>query len=165
MRSLTIAIATLVLALPAAAAELTPEDVVRRYMEALEEQDFAATYELVSEGMKTDRNTGQVKSKEAWIKESQYIFQFSEAKIFDYEVFPGKIEGEKAYVPNILSSQDKFLNQLGAEEHELYTLVKEDGRWKIDQQEVVVDSESLAKWFPDQKKAKDAGAGKAAKSP
>ncbi|MGH7821555.1 MAG: hypothetical protein ACREQ9_17460 [Candidatus Binatia bacterium] len=142
----------------ARAAEPTPEETVREYLQALQDQNFARTYELVSEGMKKDRNTGQPRSKEAWIKESQYVVQFSEAKIFEFQVFPGKVEGEKSFVPNILSSQDKFLNQLGADEHELYTLVKEGGRWKIDQQELVVDSAGIEKWFP----RKDAAAEKPA---
>jgi len=68
-------------------------------------------------------------------------------KIFDFHVYPGKLEGEKAYVPNVLNSQDKFLNQLGVVEHELYTLVKEEGRWKINQQQIVENTD-LAKWFP-----------------
>lgn len=165
MRMLTLGVLVLALAAAAGAEDRKPEEVVRKYLEALQEQDFATTYELVSEGMKTDRNTGEVKSKEAWIKESQYIFQFSEAKIFDYEIFPGEVEDEKAFVPNILSSQDKFLNQLGAEEYELYTLVKEDGKWKIDQQEIVVDSGSLEKWFPDKGAGETAAQKEAAKSP
>jgi hypothetical protein len=72
-------------------------------------------------------------------------------KIFEFQVYPGKVEGDKAYVPNVLNSQDKFLNQLGVIEHELYTLVKEDGRWKINQQQIVENTD-VAKWFP-----KDAG--------
>ena len=73
--------------------------------------------------------------------------QMSDAKIFSYKVYPGKVEGNLARVPNILSSQDKFLNQLGVGEHELYTLIREDGRWKIDQQ-VLLDKADQAKWFP-----------------
>jgi len=39
-------------------------------------------------------------------------------------------------VPNLLSSQDKFLNQLGVEEYELYSARQvEDGGWKVDQQQ------------------------------
>ena len=34
----------------------------------------------------------------------------------------------------------------GADEYELYTLVKENGEWKIDQQEIVEKSEQ-SKWF------------------
>jgi hypothetical protein len=92
-----------------------------------------------------------VKSKDVWVKESQYIFSFSEAKIFDFQIGKAKIEGDKALVPNLLSSQDKFLNQLGVEEYELYTLVKEDGAWKVDQQQEVVEQAEIAKWFPKKK--------------
>jgi hypothetical protein len=61
---------------------------------------------------------------------------------------PGKIEGEKAIVPNILSSQDKYLNQLGVEEYDLYTLLKEGGAWKVDHQQEVVEQSEIAQWFP-----------------
>src|SRR5262249_43919882 len=60
-------------------------------------------------------------------------------------------EGDKALVPNILESQDRFVNTLGLTEYELYTLVREDGRWKVDSQ-ILVEPAEQAKWFP---KAKD----------
>jgi Domain of unknown function (DUF4878) len=129
----------------------SPEDVLKGYLSAIQNQQFDKAYDLVSKAMKTDRKTGQVKPKEVWVKESQYIFGFSEAKIFDFKVQPAKIEGGKATVPNLLSSQDKFLNQLGVEEYELYTLVKEDGAWKVDQQQEVVEQSEIAKWFPKKK--------------
>jgi hypothetical protein len=131
--------------------EPSPEEILKRYLTALQDQQFDKAYDLVSKAMKTDRKSGQVKPKDVWVKESQYIFAFSEAKIFDFKVLPGKQEGDKALVPNILSSQDKFLNQLGVEEYELYTLVREDGRWKVDQQEEVVEAAEIAKWFPKKK--------------
>jgi hypothetical protein len=134
--------------------EVSPEETLKRYLAAIQSQDFDKAYDLVSKAMKTDRRTGQVKTKEVWTKESQYIFAFSEAKIFDFKVMPGKVEGEKAMVPNVLSSQDKFLNQLGVEEYELYTLVKEGGAWKVDQQQEVVEKAEIAKWFPKAKTAK-----------
>ena len=135
-----------------AAEERSPEDVLKSYMKAIQNQKFDEAYELVSKAMKTDRKSGQVKPKDVWVKESQYIFSFSEAKIFDFQVGKGEIKGETALVPNLLSSQDKFLNQLGVEEYELYTLVKEDGRWKVDQQTEVIESGEIAKWFPKKKK-------------
>ena len=60
------------------------------------------------------------------------MMQMAEVKIFEFQVYPGKIEGDKAYVPNVLSSQDKFLNQLGVVEHELYTLLQ--GRRALEDQ-------------------------------
>ncbi len=118
----------------------TPEETVKSYLAAMKDHKFDEAYKQISKGMAAN------KDGEAWAKEQKYIFQTGEVKIFKYEVFPGKVEGETAKVPNILSSQDKFLNQLGADEYELYTLIKENGEWKIDQQEIVEKSEQ-SKWF------------------
>ena len=121
-------------------AAATPEETVKAYLSALKDQKFEDAYKQISKGMAAN------KDGEAWAKEQKYIFQTSEVKIFKFEVFPGKVEGDTAKVPNILSSQDKFLNQLGTDEYELYTLVKENGDWRIDQQEIVEKSEQ-GKWF------------------
>jgi hypothetical protein len=127
---------------PAPAAS-KPEDVVTRYLTALKAGSFPAAYDEISKPMTQNKN------REDWAKEQQWTMQMSDAKIFDFHVYPGKVEGDKAFVPDILSSQDKFLNQLGVQEHELYTLIREDGRWKIDQQQVLEKSEQ-GKWFPSQ---------------
>ena len=122
---------------------LTPEQTVTRYLEALKAGDFPTCYDYISKAMTSG------KSRDAWAKEQQWTMQMSDAKIFDYHVYPGKVDGDKARVPNILSSQDKFLNQLGVPEHELYSLIREDGRWKIDQQQLLEKADQ-AKWFPNQ---------------
>ncbi len=119
----------------------TPEETVTQYLRALQAGDFRAAYPLVSRAM------AQHKEREEWAKEQQWIAQMAEFKIFEFHVYPGRIDGETATVPNLLSSQDKLLNQLGVPEHELYTLIREDGRWKINQQQLVEPSE-LGKWFP-----------------
>lgn len=119
----------------------TPEETVKQYLTAVKANDFNTAYPLVT------RDMAQNKNKEDWVKEQQWVMQMAEVKIFDFQVYPGKIEGDKAYVPNVLNSQDKFLNQLGVIEHELYTLVKEDGHWKINQQQIVENTD-LSKWFP-----------------
>jgi hypothetical protein len=124
-------------------AAATPEQVVTRYLDALKAGNFAAAYDEMSKAM------AQGKSRDAWAKEQQWTMQMSDAKIFEFHIYPGKIEGDKAQVPDILNSQDKFLNQLGVPEYELYTLVREDGRWKIDQQ-VLLEKADQAKWFPAQ---------------
>ena len=121
-------------------AATTPEETVKAYLAAMKDQKFDQAYKQISKGMAGN------KDEEAWSKEQKYIFQTGEVKIFKFDVYPGKVEGDTAKVPNILSSQDKFLNQLGADEYELYTLVKENGEWKIDQQEIVEKSDQ-SKWF------------------
>ena len=137
-----IALLTLILSSAALAADSpTPEETVKQYLTAVKAGDFSVAYPLVT------RDMAQNKNKDEWVKEQQWVMQMAEVKIFEFQIYPGKIEGDKAYVPNVLNSQDKFLNQLGVVEHELYTLLKEDGRWKINQQQIVENTD-LAKWFP-----------------
>jgi gamma-glutamylcyclotransferase (GGCT)/AIG2-like uncharacterized protein YtfP len=132
----------LCLAVPVIAAEgVTPEETVTRYLKAYQDGNFKAAYPYITKDMALKKN------EEDWAKEQQWVMQMAEVKIFDFKVYPGKIEGDKAFVPNVLNSQDKFLNQLGVVEHELYTLIREDGRWKINQQQIV-ERGDLAKWFP-----------------
>jgi hypothetical protein len=119
----------------------SPEDVVRRYLTALKGGNFDAAYDLISKAMK------QGKDREVWVKEQRAMMAVADVKIFEFTVYPGKIEGDVARVPNVLSSQDRFLNTLGLDEHELYTLVREEGAWKVDRQ-VIVDPPDLRKWFP-----------------
>jgi hypothetical protein len=125
---------------PALAATLTPEETVRRYLEAVKSEKFEDAYDLISKAMR------QGKSRDAWVKEQKAGMAFAEVKIFEFEVFPGKVEGDRALVPNILSSQDRFVNQLGLTEHELYTLLREEGAWKVDQQ-ILVEPGDIPKWF------------------
>ena len=125
-----------------------PDKVLAKKCERVSSQklkggDFAAAYDYISQDMALH------KDRDAWAKEQQWTMQMSEAKIFSYHVYPGKVEGDTAQVPNILSSQDKFLNQLGVTEHELYTLVREHGQWKINQQQLL-EKPDQAKWFPSQ---------------
>jgi hypothetical protein len=97
----------------------------------------------------------QGKDKEVWIKEQQTLMAMADVKIFDFTVYPGKVSGETAQVPNVLESQDKFVNTLGLTEHELYTLVREDGAWKVDSQ-ILLEQAEIAKWFPKKDAAKPA---------
>src|SRR5690348_6991909 len=125
----------------AATAPRSPEDTVRRYLGALKSGDFDAAYDVVSKAMK------QGKDREVWVKEQKTGMAFADVKIFEFDVGTGKVEGDVAHVPNVLSSQDRFVNQLGLTEYELYTLVREDGVWKVDRQ-VIVEPKDVAKWFP-----------------
>jgi len=119
----------------------SPEDTVRRYLAALKANDFEAAWDVISKAMK------QGKEREVWVKEQKAGMAFADVKIFDFDVYPGKVEGDVAHVPNVLSSQDRFVNQLGLTEYELYTLVREDGAWKVDQQ-IIVEPSDVPKWFP-----------------
>ena len=145
-----------VVAVAALAAEppRSPEDTVRRYLGALKAGDFETAYDLVSKAMR------QGKDREVWVKEQKTGMAFADVKIFDFNVYPGKVEGDLAHVPNVLSSQDRFVNQLGLTEYELYTLVREDGAWKVDRQ-IIVEPGDVPKWFP----KKDPGGGEPTGAP
>ncbi|MBI5506922.1 MAG: hypothetical protein HY899_19215 [Deltaproteobacteria bacterium] len=127
----------------ALAPDSSPDKIVTAYLEAMQGQRFAESYGYVSKTLKAG------KSQEEWAKEQQYIVQMGEVKIFGFKVFPAAIQTDgTARVPNILKSQDKYLNQLGLDEYELYELVKEDGQWKIDQQ-TLVEGADRGEYFPE----------------
>ena len=141
-RWLAVALVVLVSSAFAAPAAMSPEDTIRRYLRDTKQGNFDDAYDLVSKAMRRGED------KEVWVKEQKAGMAFAEVKVFEFHVQPGKIDGDTARVPNVLSSQDRFVNQLGLTEYELYTLVKEDGRWKVDQQ-TIVEPPDVPKWFPD----------------
>ena len=142
----TLALVLLVAGAAGAVDKAPPEETLRRYLTALKAGDFNAAYDVISKAMK------QGKDREVWVKEQKAGMAFADVKIFEFEVYPGKVEGEIAHVPNVLSSQDRFVNQLGLTEYELYTLVREDGAWKVDRQ-LLVEPGDVPKWFPKRDKA------------
>lgn len=119
----------------------SPEDVLMRYLGALKAEKFDAAYDLISKDMR------QGKSRETYVKDSKQFMGFADVKIFDFTVGHAKVEGDKALVPNVLESQDRFANTLGLTEYELYTLVREDGAWKVDSQ-LLLEPDQVPKWFP-----------------
>lgn len=151
MRVRSIALAGVLLAVATAGwagdggAAKSPEDVLRAYLGALKAGDYPTAYQHISTAMRGG------KTEEAWVKETKAFMSFADVKIFDFNVQPGKIEGDVAKVPNLLESQDRFVNTLGLNEYELYTLVKEDGEWKVDSQ-ILLEPAEVPKWFPDARK-------------
>lgn len=123
----------------------SPEDVLRAYLGAVKRGDYADAYDYISEAMRGG------KGKDVWVKETEAFMSFADVKIFEFTVQPGKIEGGRAQVPNLLESQDRFVNALGLAEYELYTLVKEAGAWKVDSQ-LLLEPAEVGKWFPDAEK-------------
>jgi hypothetical protein len=121
---------------------LSPEDTVKRYLGAMQVHNFNEAFNYVSAGLRGD------KTQEEWVKEQQYIVQMGEVKIFGFEVFKAVMVDKVAKVPNILKSQDKYLNQLGLDEYELYDLIPEDGGWKVDQQ-TLVEGPERKEYFPE----------------
>ncbi len=126
----------------AAADARTPEQTVTGYLSAMKEQRFPDAYDFVSTTLRAG------KTREEWAKEQQYIVQVGEVKIFSFQVLKAETQGETAKVPNILKSQDKYLNQLGLDEYEIYSLIREEGEWRIDQQ-TLVEAPERSEYFPE----------------
>ena len=121
----------------------TPEEVVTRYLGALKSGNYSAAYDLLSPFMV--REQGKV----AWVAEQTALMNLAAVEILSFEVFPAKPDGDKAVVPNLLISKDKYINQTGANEYELYFLSRgPDGGWRIDQQQLV-ETDAVANWFPE----------------
>jgi hypothetical protein len=154
MRWLLVVLGALVLtasAAPGAFDKNSPEDVLTQYLSALKDGKAEVAYDLISKAMR------QGKDKALWVKEQKAMMALADVKIFDFTVHPGKVEGTKALVPNVLESQDKFVNTLGLTEHELYTLVREDGAWRVDSQ-ILLEQSEIPKWFPAKPKGDAAAA-------
>lgn len=125
-----------------------PEAAVTGYVQGMKDYQFESAYDFLTENM-TD---GQ--SREDWT-ELQLKF------IVGGEVVIGKLDvrdahsasaedtgcAESAIVPNVLRAKDKFNNQ-GSTEFELYTVVKQNDKWKIDLQESLFDEKKIKQWFP-----------------
>lgn len=126
----------------------SPEAVVRAYLEALRAGNFAAAYDLLTPYMVRDQG------KIAWVAEQTAVMNVADVEINGFEIFPARLDGDKAIVPNLLKSKDKFINQTGADEYELYTLVRApDTGWKIEQQQLV-ETDAIARWFPESAREK-----------
>lgn len=121
----------------------TPEEIVERYLESMKAGDYATAYDLLTPHMVRDQG------KAAWVAEQTAIMKLGEVDITSFEVFPARLDGDKAIVPNLLKSKDKFINQTGANEYELYTLARgPDGGWRIEQQQLV-ETDAVGRWFPE----------------
>jgi hypothetical protein len=118
----------------------TPEEVVSQHLSALKAYDFPRAYLYLSDEMNAGKDAWN------WSMEQKQIYEYAEVEIYGFEIYEAVIEGEKAFVPNILKSRDKFLNKLGVDEYELYVLHKKNGDWVIDRQKLVTKAKQ-DQWF------------------
>ena len=113
-------------------AELSPEATVSNYYDALKNGNFEQAAEYVSRTMMGD------KTKKEWADAWKKTFEYAKVVILECSVSPAKIEGDKATVKVKSMSKDKF-NSQGLVENEIDHLIKENGVWKIDETEVLLD--------------------------
>lgn len=126
----------------AANAVTDPREVVEQYINALKAYEFKTAYVLVSKDMRQEMGQAQ------WANVHKEMFTGADVKILSHQTFPAVYKDTKAIVPNWIIASDKILNKDGAKEFEIYTLVKEGDEWRIDNQELLFESEELDRWFP-----------------
>jgi hypothetical protein len=76
----------------------TPEGRAARLSAAVKAEDYGAkAYEHISTAMRGG------KDKDAWVAETKAFMAFADVKIFEFKVYDGKVEGDKARVPTASS--------------------------------------------------------------
>ena len=125
-----------------------PKVAVQNYLAAMKDERFEDAYRFVTTSM-TD---GQ--SLTEWAGQQRRMFAMAKIVINKLDVREGHRElknmftcASTARVSNVLHASD-VLNKQGSSEYEVYTLVRDDGAWKIDSQETFFDEVSIRQWFP-----------------
>lgn len=111
------------------ASELTPEQTVCKFYNALKIKDYNRAYDCISETMKDG------KDREKWAKDWKEMVDFASVEILGFSVSECKIDGDKATVRVSVKSKD-MINKDGLTENETDHLVIENSVWKIDATEV-----------------------------
>lgn len=122
--------------------QLGPEETLKKYLDLQAQYRFEEAYDYASNEMRDN------KSREDWSADYRDIFEGGKVEVISTTVYPAKIENGTALVPNILRAKDIF-NKEGSTEYEIYTLVKEDDRWKVHRQQLLSDEEEIRRWFGD----------------
>lgn len=111
------------------ASDLTPEQTVNKYYNALKNQDYEQAYDCISKKMKDGRD------RETWAKDWKDTVVVAKIEIVHFSVSECKIDGDKATVRVSVNAKDIF-NKDGLTENETDYMVIEDSVWKIDATEV-----------------------------
>lgn len=125
-----------------------PAAVLSKYLDRLSSQRFEEAYSLLSREMQADS------PKDDWVGAYRDLFAELNVEVIGLEVGrPRFSDGEssgcatKASVPNVLRARDMF-NAAGSVEYERYTMVRENGVWKVDRQHLV-EEKDIPEWFPE----------------
>lgn len=110
----------------------TPEAVVNKYFKAMQSNDFATMYDLVSDNMKDNR------TREQFIADWKNVMKMGQVDIIDGGITSSKIDGDTARV-NAWSKASDVFNVFGIIEKEIDHLILVDGTWKLDVTEVLME--------------------------
>lgn len=133
---------------PACVRDPAPREAVVGYITAMKEHRFEDAHAFVTATMTDGRPVAE------WAALQKRMFELGGVEIGAVDVRAGKREladgstcAPRARVPNVLHAGD-VLNNQGSTEFEVYTVVEEGGRWRIDSQETLFDEPAIRQWFP-----------------
>lgn len=124
-----------------------PQEAVNGYITAMSEYRFKDAYNFVSANM-TDGKT-----REDWAGQQSVWYKGGEVTIYGKDIRTAHTIEEdvnceqKAIVPNVLQSRDKF-NTQGTTEFEYYVTINDGDGWRVDSQETLFDDADIKRWFP-----------------
>ena len=113
----------------ALASDVSPEQTVCKFYNAVKSKNYEQAYQCVSEKFKAG------KTPEQWAKGWKETVDFAKFEILQFAVSECKIDGDKATVRVSVDAKDIF-NKDGITETEIDYLVIENSVWKIDVTEV-----------------------------
>lgn len=126
-----------------------PRSAVVNYLTAMKDKRFEDAYDHVTTTM-TD-----ARPRDEWAGLQRKMFELGGVSLGDPDVRaaqrPAAADGScppTAKVPNVLRAQD-VLNNQGSVEFEVYTVVLQDGTWRVDAQETLFDDAAIKTWFPE----------------
>lgn len=133
---------------PACASDPAPRQAVEAFMHAMKARKFEDAYQYVTSNMTDGRPV------DGWAALQKKMFDLGGVSIGEIdvrdatiEIVDGKTCAPRAKVPNVLRAGD-VLNTQGSVEFELYDVVLEKGKWRIDAQESLYQEDEIRRWFP-----------------
>ena len=131
------------------AADPGPRAAVVDYLTAMQEKRFEDAYAHVTATMTDGR------PREEWAALQRKMFELGGVSLGDPDVrtaqrasrADGSCE-DAAKVPNVLRAVD-VLNNQGSTEFEVYTVLRQEGSWRVDSQETLFDDAAIKTWFPE----------------
>ncbi len=100
-----------------------PSGVVRAYLQALRDGNYEQTYEYLSTRLRNGM------SREEWIGQLRRQATMPRSKVLSMRVNPAIVRGEEATVVASFRLETPAGRQVS---RETYTLIKEQGHWRID---------------------------------
>ncbi len=125
-----------------------PRSAVEGYLRAMQSRHFEDAYAYVTAKMTDGRPRAE------WATLQAKMFEMAAVKLADPDVRTAHRAATNRFqcapvatVPNVLRAAD-VLNNQGSTEFELYTVILENGHWRIDTQETLFEEARIHEWFP-----------------